>query len=128
MLRLPFRQLHVWEKGVTLATDIYLLTKGFPHHDLYGLTRQMRESAVSVPSNIAEGSQRSSNKEFAHFLRISKGSLAELETQLVIAIRIGYCTEQQGERFFLQIQELSKMIRSLIQRVTAPSKALPTTH
>jgi four helix bundle protein len=74
----------------------------------------MRESAVSVPSNIAEGSQRVSGRDFSQFLHIAKGSLAELETQLVIALRIGYCTAQEGEYLLLKILELSKMLRALI--------------
>jgi four helix bundle protein len=80
-----FRDLHAWRMSVALAKEIYLVTARFPTGERFGLVSQMRRAAVSVPSNIAEGSARRSRRQFAHFLEISLGSLAELETQLEIA-------------------------------------------
>lgn len=85
-----FKELDIWKKGIDLAEMIYRLTANFPSEEKYGLVSQLRRAAVSFPSNIAEGSARNSNKEFIQFLHISLGSLAELETQLIIAQRIGY--------------------------------------
>ena len=79
------RDLDVWKKSVSLVTSIYEITKSFPKEEIYGLTNQIRRAAVSVPSNIAEGSARQGNKEFIQFLYIALGSLTELETQLIIA-------------------------------------------
>ncbi len=84
------KDLDVWKKSILLVTLIYDVTKGFPNEEMYGLTNQIRRSAVSVPSNIAEGSARQGDKEFAHFLYISLGSLSELETQLIIANNLNY--------------------------------------
>ena len=85
-----FRDLDVWRLGVELAESIYRQTTAFPRCETYGLTAQLRRAAVSIPSNIAEGRARDSSKEFLHFLAIARGSLDELETQLEIAIRLGY--------------------------------------
>ena len=84
------RDLDAWKKSIGLVSEIYLLTKKFPPDELYGLTSQMRRAAVSVPSNIAEGAARGSSKEFSRFLSISLGSLAEMETQLLIAENLNY--------------------------------------
>lgn len=83
------RDLDVWKKSVSLVTSIYEITKSFPKEEIYGLTNQIRRAAVSVPSNIAEGSARQGNKEFIQFLYIALGSLTELETQL------NYCKQSQ---------------------------------
>jgi four helix bundle protein len=85
-----FRDLDVWRLGVELAETIYRLTARFPKAELFCLTAQMRRAAVSIPSNIAEGRARNTSREFLHFLSISRGSLAELETQLELAIRLDY--------------------------------------
>jgi four helix bundle protein len=85
-----FRDLDVWRLGVELAELIYRCTAGFPKSEVFGLSSQMRRAAVSIPSNIAEGRARKSSREFLHFLSISRGSLAELETQLELAIRLDY--------------------------------------
>jgi four helix bundle protein len=83
------RDLDVWQRGVDMVAEIYQLTNSWPASERYGLTTQLRRAAVSVPSNIAEGSARSSSADFSRFLDIAKGSLAEIETQLEIAKRIG---------------------------------------
>lgn len=80
----------MWQVGIELVVEIYRLTGGFPPEERYGLTSQMRRAAVSVPSNIAEGAARQSEKEFLQFLIIARGSLSELETQVLIANKLGY--------------------------------------
>jgi four helix bundle protein len=85
-----FRDLDVWRLGVELAELLYRCTARFPRSEVFGLSAQMRRSAVSIPSNIAEGRARNSSREFLHFLSISRESLAELETQLELAIRLDY--------------------------------------
>jgi len=81
-----FQDLRIWQKGIEVVKDIYTLTKNLPKEELYGLTSQMRRSAVSIPSNIAEGFRRYHNKEYKQFLYIAMGSCAELETQIIITM------------------------------------------
>jgi four helix bundle protein len=90
-----YRDLNVWQRAIDLTVDVYRLTTGFPKHEIYGLSSQMQRAAVSIPSNIAEGHARDSTKEYLHHLSIAAGSQAELETQLIIAGRLGYLTETQ---------------------------------
>jgi len=111
---LSYRDLEVWENGVKLAKDIYRLTEAFPNHELYALTSQLRRASVSVPSNIAEGFVRNSTKEFIYFLFISLGSLAEIETQIEIAIELNYTNIAKTEELKNFIQVLMKQIRTLI--------------
>lgn len=85
-----FRDLTVWQRGMSLAVDVYRLSAQFPKAELYGLTAQLRKAAVSIPSNIAEGHARASRKEYLHHISISQGSLAELETQLELARLLAY--------------------------------------
>lgn len=84
------KDLDVWELGIKLVEVIYAFTKYFPKEEIYGLTSQLRRSAISVPSNIAEGYARAGNKELIHFLYIALGSLSELETQIIISINLKY--------------------------------------
>ncbi len=92
-MRRKHHDLLVWQRAIGMVKDVYRLTSGFPASEAYGLTSQMRRSAVSVPSNIAEGAARNTDKEFLHFLSLARGSLSELETQLVIAKEIGFAPE-----------------------------------
>lgn len=85
-----FNNLHIWQKGMDVATDIYTLCETLPHQEQYGLISQMQRSAVSIPSNIAEGAGRTTDKEFSHFMGISIGSAFELYTQILLSERIGY--------------------------------------
>src|SRR5882724_6453793 len=101
-----YRELKVWQIGIRLTVRVYKVTAGFPSHELYGLTSQLRRAAVSIPSNIAEGHARGSSKEMARFCRIAKGSLAELETQLVLASELGYVMHNDIEPFFGTTTEL----------------------
>lgn len=90
-----FRKLEIWKDGIELSKIIYELTRNFPKEEIYGLTSQMRRSAISIPSNIAEGAGRDTNKDFAHFLTIAKGSSFELDSQLILAKELGYITEEE---------------------------------
>jgi four helix bundle protein len=83
-------ELKAWQEAISLVTDVYELTAKFPKDELFGLTSQMRRAAVSIPSNVAEGAARSTDKEFLHFLAIARGSLSELETQTIIARNLTY--------------------------------------
>ena len=96
-------------------TKIYQLTEKFPRNELHGLTSQMRRAAVSIASNVAEGAGRESKKEFMQFLSISQGSVSELETQLIIAHRLGYCSEI--DYLLTELDEISKMIIGLRRSV-----------
>ena len=108
-----YRDLKVWQASMQLAGDVYRLSEQFPKHEVFGLAGQLRRSAVSVPSNIAEGQGRNSPKEFHHFLGVASGSLAELETQLILAQQPGYLTEE-ATRSALQISdEIGKMLKGL---------------
>ena len=109
---MPFQKLLIWQKGMDLVDLIYEATRKFPKDELYGLTSQVRRSAVSIPSNIAEGSQRSTQKEFGKFVLIAKGSLAELHTQILISHRQKYLADNNLEKISGLIIELDKMIRS----------------
>ena len=86
-----YKDLHVWQKGMELAKQVYLLTNRFPSEEKFGLVSQMRRAAVSVPSNIAEGQARNTTGEFVQFLSHAEGSAAELDTQLRLSIALGYC-------------------------------------
>lgn len=105
-------KLKVWQRSITLVTEIYKLTEKFPDSELYGLINQMRRAAVSIASNIAEGAGRSGKKEFRRFLSMSQGSVAELETQLIIAENLGYCSDIKD--LLNELDEISKMIFGLM--------------
>ena len=111
------KDLDVWKKSVSLVTLIYEMTKGFPKDELYGLTNQIRRSAVSIPSNIAEGSARKGNKEFAQFLYIGLGSLSELETQLIIATNLKYISSEKSEIIMNDLNDIRRMLVGLIKYV-----------
>jgi four helix bundle protein len=119
-----FRSLMVWQKSKTLATDVYRLTNSESIKRDFSLVDQMRRSAVSVPSNIAEGDERPSDKDSVRFFHIAKGSLAELATQLEIARDVGYFTTAQVEPLIAQYVELGKMLGALIRaRNNSPPRA-----
>jgi four helix bundle protein len=108
-----YRDLIVWQKAMDLAEEIHRLTKTFPREELYGLTSQIRRAAVSVPSNIAEGHARQSTAEFRNFLSISLGSLAEVDTQQLLAQRFEYLTREQATKATQLMEEIAKMLHSL---------------
>lgn len=111
----PHKRLDVWNKAIDLSVDIYKLSEGFPKAEVYGLTSQMRRSSISIPSNIAEGAARQTKKELIHFLHIARGSLSELDTQIVIAGRLGYISADTTQEIENAIETISKMITGLIK-------------
>lgn len=108
------KDLDVWQKSVDFVTDLYIETQAFPKEELYGLTSQMRRAAISIPSNIAEGSARQGNKEFVHFLHIALGSCSELDTQLIIAFNLNYISKVKYNFLTDQLTEIGKMLNGLI--------------
>ena len=123
-----YKDLVVWQKSMDLVEVMYQMTRTFPKEEVYGLTNQLRRAAVSIPSNIAEGHARSSTAEFVRFLSIARGSLAEVETQLLITQRLGYLSNDQlAPILSLQI-EINKMTNGLMARLAPhPSCLTPAT-
>ena len=111
------KDLDVWKKAVALVNDIYALFAGFPTEERYGLTNQMRRAAVSIPSNIAEGAARRSDKEFSQFLYISLGNCLELETQLIISKNLTFATQKDIAKIVDSLNTISKMLNGLIKSV-----------
>lgn len=105
-----FRKLEIWKQSVILVTEIYKITNTFPSHERFGLMSQMQRAAVSCPSNIGEGSAKSSDKDFARFLEISHGSLIELENELIVSHNLGYLDVKKLNDTQNKIIELQKMI------------------
>jgi four helix bundle protein len=112
-----FQDLRIWQKGIEVVKDIYILTKKFPKEELYGLSSQMRRSAVSIPSNIAEGFRRYHNKEYKQFLYIALGSCAELETQIIIANELDYINETDKTEIIEKIKYICRMTVKLINKL-----------
>jgi four helix bundle protein len=115
------KDLDVWKKSMELVTNIYRLTRDFPHEEQYGLSSQIRRSAISIPSNIAEGAARNSAKEYKQFLYISLGSISEIETQILIAEKLGFL--KTGNSLLEDISAIRKMLAGLISYVS--KKQLP---
>ena len=109
-----FKDLIAWRKAMDLVEEIYRLTNSFPPQENYRLVDQLRRAAVSVPSNIAEGQARYTKKDFRHFLRTAKGSVAEIETQILIAQRLGYIKQDSCERCIASIREVGRILAGLI--------------
>jgi four helix bundle protein len=110
------RDLIVWKKSIDFLTKIYKLTERFPKTEMYGLTSQIRRAAVSIPSNIAEGSARDSDKELVRFLTISRASAAEIETQLLISENLGYL-KSTNNKINEELIEILKMLTALINTI-----------
>lgn len=108
-----FKELKVWRAGIDISKAVFDLTKTFPPNERYGLTSQMTRAAISIPSNIAEGCGRQSNKELKHFLSIALGSCFELETQLIIATEFNYLSSNTAEHLSKLMNELQKMLTGL---------------
>ena len=111
------KDLEVWKKSISLVTILYKLTKSFPKDELYGLIQQIRRSAVSVPSNIAEGAARNHKTEYIQFLYIALGSLSELETQCLIRKNLEYVNDQNYNSINDAIQEIRRMLLGLIKHL-----------
>jgi four helix bundle protein len=105
-----FKELKIWQKSRAFVKDIYILTKQLPTDELFVLTSQMRRAAISIPSNIAEGAGRESDKDFSRFLDIANGSAFELESQIYIACDLEYYSEEKMDVYLEKVQELQKMI------------------
>jgi four helix bundle protein len=116
---ISYRDLLVWQKGIDLVEEVYRIIGTFPADERYALGAQIRRSVVSVPSNIAEGQARQHTGEFKQFLYISLGSLAELDTQLIIARRLSFISEQAHGDIKERIIELRKMLSSLVKKLNA---------
>ncbi len=112
-----FKNLIIWQQGISIVLDVYNASKRFPPEELYGLTSQMRRSAISIPSNIAEGSGRNSDKDFNRFLEIALGSSFELETQIIIAQKLNFLTDQDFTILTDKVTEEQKMITGLQKRI-----------
>ncbi|MFV0180242.1 four helix bundle protein [Empedobacter falsenii] len=109
------KDLEVWQKAIAFVTDVYNQTGNFPREEIYGLVSQLRRSAVSVPSNIAEGAARQSNKEFIQFLYVALGSLMELDTQLSIAKNLNFLSDESLNDLQSKTDEIGKMLNGLIK-------------
>ena len=107
-----YSDLIAWQKAMDLVEEVYKITRGFPKEELYGLASQLRRAAVSIPSNIAEGQSRGS-REFVHYLSIAHGSLSELETQILIALRLRYVKDEQVMQFTQMANEVGRLINGL---------------
>lgn len=121
-----YKDLIAWWKAMDLADLVYEATDSFPKREVYSLTDQMTRAAVSIPSNIAEGQARYSNCEFLHFLRNSRGSLAELETQILVAQRRSYLPEVKAEELLRKGDELSRILSGLINSLTQKERTRET--
>ena len=114
-----YQQLVVWQKAMDLVVLCYEITKSFPNDERYGLTSQIRRAAVSVPANIAEGHSRFHTKEFLNYLSIARGSLAELETELMVAQRVGLLVQEQLAKVLTMTDEIGRMTTGLRQALEA---------
>lgn len=113
-----YKDLLVWQKGIELAKIVYRLTKTYPSEEKFGLVAQIRRAAVSVPCNLAEGQARHTTGEFVQFISHAEGSVAELDTQLILSIELELCTEGQTEAAFSLISELRKMLNVLRRKLS----------
>jgi four helix bundle protein len=114
----PHKRLELWKQSMDLTINIYRTTERFPSQEVYGLTNQIRRATVSIASNIAEGAARQTKKEFINFLHIAQGSLSELDTQLDIAVRLEYLTEDARIDLDGRMTQIDKMITGLIRHLS----------
>lgn len=114
-----FKDLLIWQKGMLIAEQCYLLTKKFPREETYGMTSQIRRASVSIPANISEGYGRNSKGDYIRFLNIAKGSVNELETHLLLSEKLKLCHLRDVESTIYLLQEERKMIISLIKKLSS---------
>ncbi len=114
-----YNDLIAWQKAIELVRDVYKATQGFPKEEMYGLTSQIRRSAVSIPSNIAEGQARNTKGEFIQFLGIARGSIAELDTQVIISSQLGYLSNETTNDLKDKIAIVNKLNNGLIRSLKA---------
>lgn len=110
-----YRDLIVWKEAMGIAEEVYVLTRGFPREELYGMTAQMRRCAVSIPANIAEGFGRAQRRPFIQFLRIAQGSLKELETHTMLCVRFGLLSQEQAAKLEPRYTRLGKRLVSFVR-------------
>ena len=113
-----YKDLIVWQKSVDVSVLIYELTEKFPKEEMYGIVSQMRRASISIASNIAEGRQRGTKKDFIHFLKIAKGSAAEIETQIIICKRLNFSKNINYSKIESMLEEIIKMLRGLIYKLS----------
>lgn len=113
-----FRELKVWEKAHHLAVAVYRVTAAFPDREAYGVTAQIRRTAVSIPSNIAEGCGRRGDAELAHFLSIAMGSASELEYQVLLATELGFLAATASNELGSQVVEVKRMLAAFLQKLS----------
>ena len=119
----PHKKLKAWQVAMEIVQDVYKFTQQLPGEEKYGLVSQMRRSAISIPSNIAEGAARRSSKEFVQFLHIAQASLAELDTQIELCVRLGYFNNEK-ELFERKMLEVDRMISGLIRSIKSKPSSL----
>ncbi len=112
-----YRDLNIWNTGIELVKDIYKLTARFPKQEMYGIVSQMRRSAISIPSNVAEAFKRYHNKEYRQFLYVTLGSCAELETQVTMAKGLKYIQEDKEATLLEKLDHIGRMITSLLKKL-----------
>lgn len=112
-----YRDLLVWQKGMDLVTEVYRITRRLPSHEAFGLAAQMQRAAVSIPSNIAEGFGRQHRREYLQHLAFANGSLKEVETQALIAVRLGYLKEEDIQELMQMADELGRMLNGLMRKL-----------
>jgi four helix bundle protein len=120
-----YRDLTAWQMAMDLVVSVYEMTREFPENERYGLTNQLRRAAVSIPSNVAEGQGRSTSRDFLHFLSVAYGSLQEVETQLILAQRLGFASEQKIDSILAQCGEVGRLTNGLRRSLR---KSAPTDH
>ena len=123
-----FKDLVVWQRAMDLVAEVYQVVKKLPKEELYALSDQIRRAVISIPSNIAEGYGRNSSKEFSHFISIAKGSKSELETQLLLCVKIDYLKESDIQNVMYLIDQVGKMLYSLQKKLTVNQWLLFTVH
>ena len=123
-----YRDLEIWKRGIELVKQVYTLTEAFPDSERFGLYSQLRRAAVSIPSNIAEGQSRNSRREFRQFLSIAFGSLAEVETQAIVAKELGYASREATSHVLSNTDALKRMTMSLMRSLgeSGTSRAFPS--
>ncbi|MGZ5431779.1 MAG: four helix bundle protein [Thermoanaerobaculia bacterium] len=131
MSKSNYRDLVVWQKARKLAVEVYRVTQRFPRTEMFGMTQQMRRAAVSIPSNIAEGHGRRTSKDILHFLRIARGSLFEIETQILIATDLDYIEANRSEALARHALDVIRLLNGLIRHhqklLSTANCELPTT-
>ena len=120
-----YRDLKVWQRSMDLSVDVYRLTRQFPADELYGLTSQLRRAAVSVASNLVEGYGRASRPEFRRFVAVARGSLLEVETQLMLACRLGLVSEARVKKTQDTAEEIAKMLWALMEKLSRNQRLIP---